>query len=86
MKVITCAAVPVHLGEAKGVELEVAGVALALDSLEEGNAAEDLQEGGPKEDLRHAARLDEHIVGLDGRQLRASEDQRDPEHLPRKRQ
>jgi len=58
-----------YLGQAKGVELEVAGVTLALDGLEEGDAAEDLEERGPQEDLGHAAGLDEHVVGLDGGQL-----------------
>ena len=58
-----------NLRKAEGIELEVARVTLALDGLEEGDAAENLEEGSPQEDLRHAARLDENVVSLDGGKL-----------------
>ena len=67
-----------YLGEAEGIELEVTGVALALDGLEEGDAAEDLEEGGPQKDLGHATRLDKHVVGLDRGKLQVYRDQHEP--------
>jgi hypothetical protein len=58
-----------HLGQAERIELEVARGTLALDSVEEGDAAEDLSKGGPQKDLGHAAGLDEEVVGIDGSNL-----------------
>ena len=49
--------------------MEVTRVALALDGLEEGDAAEDFEERSPQEDLGHAAGLHENVVGLDGGKL-----------------
>lgn len=52
--------------EGKGVEGVVASSTLALDGLEESDAAEDLGERGPQENLGHATGLDKEIVGGDG--------------------
>ena len=60
------------LAEAKGVELEVAGSALALKSLEESDGAEHLEERQPQEELAHGALLHEDIVG--GSHLGAADD------------
>jgi hypothetical protein len=61
-----------HLGEAERVELEIARGALALDSLEKGNAAEDLSERGPEEDLGHAAALDKGVMSIDRGNLQSA--------------
>ncbi len=50
------------LAKAKGIKLEVAGGALALEGLEKGDGAEHLEEGDPEEDLTHGSLLDEHVM------------------------
>jgi len=58
--------VPLHglgvLAEAEGVELEVAGGALAVEGLEEGVGAEHLGETEPGEELPHASLGDDLVV------------------------
>lgn len=52
------------LAEAERVETKVARLAVAVQSLAQGNGAENLEEGAEQKDLGHAAGFDEEVVGF----------------------